>query len=314
MKILVTGGAGFIGSNFVNMALRGDFNKISEIVVIDKFTYAASETNIDGVSGMDYELINGDICNPEQIATAIKGVDVVINFAAESHVDNSINDGTQFMQSNFIGVFNILDQIRVSNSGCKLIQVSTDEVYGSLDSESANETQMLDPSSPYSASKAGSDLLALAYRRTFGLDVIVTRCCNNFGPRQHQEKLIPKIIHRVLSGEKIPIYGAGMNIREWIFVEDHCRAIYAIIVNSCKESIYNIGTGIEISNIDIAKVVCDHMSTDMSRIQHVEDRLGHDFRYSLDSSRIRHEFAWVPLVPLEAGIRSTIDWYSGKHS
>jgi dTDP-glucose 4,6-dehydratase len=243
------------------------------------------------------------------VASAIKDVDAVLNFAAESHVDRSINRADVFVSSNVSGVQVILDAIIASGRNIRFLQVSTDEVYGSITTGSWNEEWPLIPNSPYSATKAGGELLARAYHKTHGLDVVVTRCSNNYGPYHFPEKLIPLFITNLIEGRKVPIYGDGKNIRDWLHVDDHCRGIYAVLMNGLSGEVYNIGGGRELSNLEITNLILDAMGSDQSSIQYVEDRKGHDLRYSVDWSKINRELGYEPKIDFEDGLRDTIDWY-----
>jgi dTDP-glucose 4,6-dehydratase len=312
MKILVTGGAGFIGSNFVRMALRGDFAEISEVVVLDKLTYAGNVANLDfAVGNPNFEFIQGDICDAEIVSKALIGIDAVLNFAAESHVDRSIIDSSEFIRTNILGVQVLLEASR--NSAIKrFLQVSTDEVYGSIETGSWVETEPLLPNSPYAASKASADLIVRSYAHTHKMDVVITRCSNNYGPNQYPEKLIPFFVKQLLSGEKVPIYGDGLNVRDWLHVEDHCRGIALVLSKGVSGEIYNIGGGTELSNFSLALRIVKQLGLDSTYFEYVTDRKGHDRRYSVDWSKI-HSLGYLPLVPWETGIIQTIAHYQEKH-
>ena len=299
MRILVTGGLGFIGSNFV----RSIVNK-EEITVVDALKYGSNENNL---KDLDYNFVKEDICNYDLIAELVKGVDAIVNFAAETHVDRSISNPYVFIKSNVVGTYTILEAMRKVNPEAKLVHVSTDEVYGDIEEGSFKEGDMLKPSSPYSASKASADLFVLAYVRTYGLNAVITRCTNNYGPYQFPEKLIPKAIIRAKRNKKIPIYGSGKNVRDWIYVEDHCEAINLILERGEKGEIYNISSGDEKSNLEIVNKIQEIMGK-RDLMDFVEDRPGHDIRYSLDSSKIR-ELGWKPKHKFEEGLKETIGWY-----
>ena len=255
MHVLVTGAAGFIGSNFVRMTAQGAFPQISQVTVLDKLTYAGVIANLDQAKTMSgYTFIKGDICDSNLVKSLIANVDAVINFAAESHVDRSIEGAADFVQTNIVGVQTLLDACKASACNPRFIQISTDEVYGSIETGSWTEESPLLPNSPYSASKAGGELLARSYNKTHGLDVVVTRCSNNYGPFHFPEKLIPLFITNLIQGKKIPLYGKGNNIRDWLHVDDHCRGIYAALISGKPGEIYNIGGGTELSNLEITHI------------------------------------------------------------
>jgi dTDP-glucose 4,6-dehydratase len=308
MRVLVTGGAGFIGSNFVEMALTDQFPEISDVVVLDKLTYAGKLSNLASVSSSpNFEFIHGDICDVELVNATASQVDAIINFAAESHVDRSIENSSDFIRTNVLGTQVLLDAAK----NCKIkkfVQVSTDEVYGSILEGSWDENEPLLPNSPYSASKAAADLLVRAYFVTHGLNVNVTRCSNNFGPRQDFEKLIPNFISKLLSDEKVPIYGNGLNIRDWLFVNDHCLGIYLVLTKGQSGETYNIGGGTELTNIQLTKKLLKLIGKDDSYINYVKDRLGHDLRYSVDYTKIR-ELGFAPSDLFEENLAMTVSWY-----
>jgi dTDP-glucose 4,6-dehydratase len=308
MKILVTGGAGFIGANFIRLAMNGRFPNIQEVVVLDKLTYAGNYEFLKEFEGQpNFTFIEGDITNSDLISKLISEVDAVVNFAAESHVDRSITDASVFMETNILGVHVILDAL-IKWPQKRFLQISTDEVYGSIEKGTWSELEPLLPNSPYAASKASADLLVRSYFRTFDLDVVTTRCSNNYGPRQYPEKLIPVIIKSVLLGEKIPIYGDGTNSRDWLYVEDHCDAIYLVLSRGQTGEVYNIGGGTELTNLQLAKVILEYMNQDESQINFVANRLGHDFRYAVNWEKIR-QLGYTPRVDFEFGLPKTIDWY-----
>jgi dTDP-glucose 4,6-dehydratase len=287
MRVLVTGGAGFIGSNFVEMALTDQFPDISNVLVLDKLTYAGKLSNLSGVANNpNFEFVQGDICDVELANSLAANVDAVVNFAAESHVDRSIENSSEFIQTNVLGTQVLLDAAK-NQKVAKFVQVSTDEVYGSTLEGSWDENAPLLPNSPYSASKAAADLLVRAYFVTHGLDACVSRCSNNFGPKQDAEKLIPNFIMKLRQGEKVPVYGDGLNIRDWLYVEDHCVGIYLVLTKGLPGEIYNIGGGTELTNLELTKKLLDFFEKDESYIDYVPDRLGHDRRYSVDCTKIQ---------------------------
>jgi dTDP-glucose 4,6-dehydratase len=301
LRLLVTGAAGFIGSNFARMFAQGDLKQISSIKVLDKLTYAGVKGNLTSVEkSPEYQFIRGDICDPGQVSQAISEVDGVVNFAAESHVDRSISGAADFVQTNIVGVQVLLDAI---------LQVSTDEVYGSIEKGSWTEEWPLSPNSPYSASKASGELLARSYNRTHGMDIVITRCSNNYGTHHFPEKLIPLFITNLIEGKKVPVYGTGKNVRDWLHVNDHCRGIYQVLVNGRPGEVYNIGGGRELTNNEITGLILEAMGADESSIEYVEDRKGHDFRYSVDWTKINRELGYEPQVKFEDGLRETIQWY-----
>ncbi|GAB1401131.1 dTDP-glucose 4,6-dehydratase [Elusimicrobiota bacterium] len=306
-KILVTGGAGFIGSNFIRYML-GKYDY--KIVNLDLLTYAGNISNLNDLkNNKNYTFIKGDICD-EQLADKIisDGIDVIINFAAESHVDRSITDPGIFIKTNVLGTQNLLEQAKKYK--IKMIQISTDEVYGSLGSTGYfTENTPIDASSPYSASKASADLLVMAYHRTFGIDVNITRCSNNYGPYQFPEKLIPLFITNAMENKQVPLYGDGLNVRDWLFVEDHCSAIDTVLHKAKPGKIYNIGGNNEKTNRYITDTVLKHLGKDESLIKYVKDRLGHDRRYAIDATKIKTELGWQPKYVFEEAIVKTIQWY-----
>ena len=308
MKVLVTGGLGFIGSNFVRRYLRE--NRDAEIVNLDAQKRGSSPENLSRVEDDErYTFIPGEISDLELVSGLVCDSDVVVNFAAETHVDRSISDPTSFFDSNVRGVFIILEALRKNNPGGRLVHISTDEVYGDALKGSFTERDALKPSSPYSASKAASDVFVLAYARTYGLDAMVTRCTNNYGPHQFPEKLIPKTIIRTLMNLKIPIYGTGENVRDWIYVIDHCRAIEMVMQSGKAGEIYNVSSGEEKTNLEVVGEILSCMGEDEGGIEFVEDRPGHDLRYSLDSSKIRDELGWCPEHNFRKGIEEAVRWY-----
>ncbi len=308
MRYFVTGGAGFIGSNYVEHLFQ-NIDEVTGVTIYDKFTYAANPKNYQEFFGDPrLSVIKGDICDSFSLEDSMVHHDYVIHFAAESHVDRSISDASAFVQTNVLGTFNVLEASR--KSGVKtMIHVSTDEVYGSLPEGSADENYPLEPNSPYAASKAASDLLARSYFVTHGLDVRTTRCCNNYGKYQFPEKVIPVFVNKLNSGERLPIYGDGKNVREWIHVSDHAHGIQTVLEKGKAGEIYNIGTGSHLSNNDLATKIISLMGLKDSMKSYVNDRQGHDFRYSVDSRKIE-SLGFRRKIDFENGLRETIDWYS----
>ena len=304
MRILVAGGAGFIGSAYVHgrvAAHAGDY-----VRVLDKLTYAGRRENLEGLDPDRVELVEGDIADADAVAAAIEGCDAIVNFAAESHVDRSIHSPGEFIQTDVFGAFVMLEAAR--RAGIRHLQVSTDEVYGSIESGSFNEDSPLRPSSPYSASKAGGDLIVGAYRHTYDADARLGRGSNNYGPRQHPEKLIPLCILNALAGDPLPVYGDGMQVRNWIFVEDFCSAIDLVLERGEAGQAYNVGGPDELPNIDAVKLILELTGRDESLIEHVSDRPGHDRRYSLSSDKVR-ALGWEPGARFADGLRRTVEWY-----
>ena len=310
MRLLVTGGAGFIGSNFVRRIADSTLNGISSVTVLDKLTYAGVRENLSTAESLPgYQFIEGDICDPQIVSSLIGEVDAVVNFAAESHVDRSITNAADFIETNVAGVQVLLDAINATKKKIRFIQVSTDEVYGSINSGTWAEDSPLLPNSPYSASKAGGELLARSYNKTHGTDVVITRCSNNYGPFHFPEKLIPLFITNLLEGKKVPVYGNGKNVRDWLHVDDHCQGIYKVLMNGKSGEVYNIGGGQELTNLEITHLILKAMNSSESSIDYVEDRKGHDFRYSVNWSRINQELGYEPKVRFEDGLAETIRWY-----
>jgi dTDP-glucose 4,6-dehydratase len=308
MKLLVTGGLGFIGSNFCRYMLT-KYADI-ELVNLDKIGIGANPANLHDIENdKRYTFIKGDICNPQLLDKIIRNVDAVVNIAAETHVDRSIVDPNLFLQNNTIGTFTILEAMRKHNHNAKLLQVSTDEVYGQALKGSFTEKDPSNPSNPYSASKAAADMFVFSYCKTYGLNVSITRCTNNFGPYQLPEKLIPKTIIRALRNLPIPIYGSGTNIRDWIYVEDHCAAVDAALHEGKAGEVYNVSAGNELSNIEIAKKILNTLNKPENLITFVEDRPGHDIRYSLDSTKARSQLGWRPRLSFKQSLESTVRWY-----
>jgi len=306
MKLLVTGGLGFIGSNFIKNILE-NYTDYS-IINLDDERYGSNHLSLTSLKNSNnYKFVKGNICDTELCKKLVSESDIVINFAAESHVDRSILNAKPFMDSNIIGVHNILEQIKLHKK--RLIQISTDEVFGSLENESANEKFKLNSSSPYASSKASAELIINSYVKTYECDCIITRCTNNYGPHQFPEKLIPKTLLLAENNQKIPIYGTGKNIRDWIHVNDHCNAIIDVLHKGKTGESYNISANNEIDNITIVKKILSLMNKSEELIEFVEDRPGHDFRYSLDSSKIRNSLNWSSKINFDKGIQNTIDWY-----
>ena len=306
MKILVTGGLGFIGSNFILKILSK--NEKYSIVNLDDELFGSNSLSLKKIENLEnYEFVKGNIINGQLISKLVDECDSVVNFAAESHVDRSISNAKPFVDSNIVGVHTILEAIRKHNK--KLIHISTDEVFGSLEKSSADENSRFNPSSPYSASKASAELLVNSFFVTYGCDCMITRCTNNYGPRQFPEKLIPKTILYSKNDKKIPIYGTGKNIRDWIHVDDHCEAIYKVLKHGKKGESYNISSDNEIDNQTIIKKILAIMKKPEDMIEFVKDRPGHDFRYSMNSSKIRKQLGWSPKISFEEGLENTIDWY-----
>jgi dTDP-glucose 4,6-dehydratase len=309
MNLLITGGAGFIGSNFIRYMLRA--HPDYRIVNLDSLTYAGNLNNLkDCDSSPRYTFVRGDICDSPLVNRVMEEhlIDTVIHFAAESHVDRSIADASAFVKTNILGTYTLLEAAR-QHALHRFIHISTDEVYGSIPEGSFRETDVLSPSSPYSSSKAGSDLLALSYFTTFNLPVIVTRCTNNFGPYQFPEKLIPLFVTNLIDGKKVPVYGTGKNVRDWIHVGDHCQAIDFLLDKGDAGEIYNIGGENERTNLEITEKILRILKKDDSMIEHVQDRPGHDFRYSLNCTKLRR-LGWKPSRSFEEALRDTVSWYA----
>ena len=304
MRLLVTGGAGFIGSNYVRHRLAA--HPGDSVVVLDKLTYAGRRENLDDVADERVELVEADIADRDAVRGAIEGCDAVLNFAAESHVDRSIESPGEFITTDVFGAFVLLEAAR--EAGIRHLQVSTDEVYGSIEDGSFTEESPVDPSSPYSASKAGGDLIVLAYQRTYGADALICRASNNYGPFQHPEKLIPLCILNALAGDPLPVYGDGMQVRNWLFVEDNCAAIDVVLDRGAAGEVYNVGGPDELANIDTVRGILELCGRDESLIEFVTDRPGHDRRYSLASDKLE-ALGWEPEVGFREGLARTVDWY-----
>jgi dTDP-glucose 4,6-dehydratase len=304
LTLLVAGGAGFIGSAYVRRRLES--HPGDSVRVLDKLTYAGRRENLEGLPSERVELVVGDIGDPEAVASAIAGCDAVVNFAAESHVDRSIESPGEFIQTDVFGALVLAEAAR--DAGVRLLQVSTDEVYGSLEEGSATEEYPLRPSSPYSASKAGGDLIVGAFHHTYGADALIIRASNNYGPRQHPEKLIPLCVLNALAGDPLPLYGDGQQVRNWLYVEDCCTAIDMVLERGEAGQVYNVGGPDELKNLDVLHAILEHTGRDASLIEHVTDRPGHDRRYSLASQRLT-ELGWRAEVDFEEGLRRTVEWY-----
>ncbi len=316
MKILVTGGAGFIGSNFVRMALtdRLAVKDIERLSVLDALTYAGDEENLAAIANDSrFEFIKGDIRDEALVDELMKKHDYVVHFAAESHVDRSIEGGSEFVSTNVMGTQVLLDAAR-RNQIKRFVHISTDEVYGSIDEGAWPEDHPLLPNSPYSASKAGSDLLVRAYHRTHKLDTIITRCSNNYGHYQFPEKVIPLFVTNILEGKKVPLYGQGLNVRDWLHVDDHCRGIALALVKGRAGEIYNIGGGTELTNLELTYKILEVMGVGEEVIEKVEDRKGHDLRYSVDITKISTELGYKPEVSFDEGLKATAQWYKDNQS
>jgi dTDP-glucose 4,6-dehydratase len=305
MRLLVTGGAGFIGSNYIRMLVNGELKGISKIIVLDKLTYSGNKQNLIDLDSSSYEFIQGDICDTDLVSKLSKQVDAIVNFAAESHVDRSIDSSREFIQTNVLGTHTLLESARKSNVEI-FLQVSTDEVYGSIAEGSWDEDFPLKPNSPYAASKASADLISQAYYRTYGMDVRITRCSNNYGPYQYPEKVIPLFITNLIQDKKVPLYGQGLNVRDWLHVADHCRGIHLVLTKGKPGDVFNIGGGRELSNLELTRVILEAMAASEEKIEEVVDRLGHDFRYSLNIEKITNQLGYKPEVNFEEGISQTI--------
>ncbi len=311
MRLLVTGGAGFIGSHYVRSVLTGAWGGSvpDQLVVLDKFTYAGNIENLTPVLADErLRVVEGDILDRPIVDRLMAGVDAVVHFAAESHVDRSILGAADFVMTNVVGTQTLLDSAMGSGIE-KFVHVSTDEVYGSIEQGSWDEERPLEPNSPYSASKASSDLLARAYHRTHGLPVCITRCSNNYGPYQFPEKVIPLFVTNLIDGKDVPLYGEGANVRDWLHVDDHCRGIHLVLDGGRPGEVYNIGGGTEMSNKELTGLLLEATGTDWDRVQRVADRLGHDLRYSVDIAKISGELGYRPQVPFTQGLAETVEWY-----
>jgi dTDP-glucose 4,6-dehydratase len=311
MRVLVTGGAGFIGSNYVRRAVSGAYEGLADadVVVLDALTYAGVRENLAPVQDDPrLEFVHGDICDVDLVDSLMARVDQVVHFAAESHVDRSIHGAGEFVRTNVLGTQTLLDAA-LRHGIERFVHVSTDEVYGSIDEGSWTEDRPLEPNSPYSASKASSDLLARAYFRTHGLPVNITRCSNNYGPYQFPEKVIPLFVTNLMDGKKVPLYGDGLNVRDWLHVDDHCRGIELVRSGGKAGETYNIGGGTELTNRELTERLLAASGKDWSSVEPVQDRKGHDRRYSVDISKISAELGYAPQVPFEQGLAETVAWY-----
>jgi dTDP-glucose 4,6-dehydratase len=311
VKILVTGGAGFIGSNFTRMVLRDQLPGLegASITVLDALTYSGTLTNLDAVSASPrFTFLHGDIRDENIVTSAMKDQDVVVHFAAESHVDRSVNNSRIFVETNVLGTQTLLDAALALGIN-RFVHISTDEVYGSISTGSWDENEPLLPNSPYSASKAASDLLVRSYNITHGLNTSITRCSNNYGPHHFPEKVIPLFVTNLLDGKKVPLYGDGGNIRDWLHVDDHCRGIAAVVVAGRPGEIYNIGGGTELSNLELTEMLLEATGRDWSFVEKVADRKGHDLRYSVDIGKISSELGYQPQVDFHKGLEDVVSWY-----
>jgi dTDP-glucose 4,6-dehydratase len=309
-KLLVTGGMGFIGSEFVRQ--ESDRKKFKKIFVLDSFSYAANPDSLEStIKSRNVEIIRGDINDVALVSELISQVDGVVNFAAESHVDNSILDIKPFLKSNIMGVANLLEAAR-KHKIQRFVQISTDEVYGSIPDGSFKEDDRLNPRNPYSASKASAEFLCNSFQNTYGLDVVITRTCNNYGPFQQFEKFIPTALKALIDGRKIPVYGDGSQVREWIHVSDNCRAITEVLEKGLSGSIYNIGTSRHIRNLDLARLLIAELGLNEKSLEFVPDRPGHDQRYSISSAKIKNELNWSPQIEFEDGLKETVKWYQER--
>jgi dTDP-glucose 4,6-dehydratase len=312
MRILVTGGAGFIGSHYVRTLLTGGYPGFAdaEVTVFDKLTYAGNLANLAPVADSPrYRFLRGDICSAADLDAALPGHDVVVNFAAESHVDRSIHGAADFVLTNVLGAQQVFEACLRAGVG-RVLHVSTDEVYGSIDSGSWTEDHLLEPNSPYSAAKAGSDLIARAYAKTYGLNISITRCSNNYGPYHFPEKVIPLFVTNLLDGQKVPLYGEGANVRDWLFVDDHCRGIQLVLEKGGRGEIYNIGGGRELSNRELTEKLLEATGRDWSYVENIVDPRGggHDLRYSVDFAKTA-ALGYAPRMPFEEGLARTVQWY-----
>ncbi len=304
MRLFITGGAGFIGSNYVRHVLA---TTDDEVTVFDALTYAGNLENLEDVAGDPrYAFVKGDICDPAVVRATLDGADAVVNFAAESHVDRSIENPGEFIQTDVFGTFVLLEAAR--DAGIRHLQISTDEVYGSIPEGSFTESSPLDPSSPYSASKAGGDLLVGAFKNTYGMDALIVRASNNYGPRQHPEKLIPLMVLNAMAGDRLPVYGDGQQVRNWLFTEDFASAIDVVLAKGESGEVYNVGGPEELTNMEVVETILELTGNDDSLIDYVDDRLGHDRRYSLSADRTE-SLGWRAQVHWKEGIRRTVEWY-----
>jgi dTDP-glucose 4,6-dehydratase len=313
MRILVTGGAGFIGSNYVRRIVDGSLKGVTEVVVLDKLTYAGTLKNLESLPKDSFRFIQGDICDESLVSKLVAEIDAVVNFAAESHVDRSITDPTSFIETNIKGTHTLLEATKRAGEK-RYLQISTDEVYGTIKEGSWSEDYPLLPNSPYSASKASADLITRSYFRTFGLNASITRCSNNYGPNQFPEKVIPLFITNLMDGKKVPLYGDGLNVRDWLHVDDHCRGTHSVLLNGRPGEIYNIGGGEELTNKELTNIILSAFGKGDESIEYVPDRPGHDFRYSVNIKKISSELGYSPQVKFKEGIKETIKWYQENES
>jgi dTDP-glucose 4,6-dehydratase len=316
VRILVTGGAGFIGSNFVRHVLADDYPALAgaEVAVLDALTYSGNIENLASVANDPrFSFLHGSIADDALLDASLPGVDAIVHFAAESHVDRSVRDASPFYLTNVVGT-QVLYDAAVRHGIARVVHVSTDEVYGSIDEGSWSEDHLLEPNSPYAASKASSDLVARAWHQTHGLNVSITRCSNNYGPYQFPEKLIPLFITNLLDGRPVPLYGDGENVRDWLHVDDHCRAIALVLEGGTAGGIYNIGGGVELSNRALTQLLLDATGRDWSLVEQAPDRLGHDRRYSVDIAKIHDELGYSPEVSFEHGLAATVEWFRGNRA
>lgn len=308
MNLVIAGGLGFIGTNYVKRILDGTLSGVSKIRVIDKHTYASDLSNFSESELQQFEIINGDICSESQVHKSFKGMDSLVNFAAESHVDRSILDPIIFLKTNVLGISVLLKSALQCNIN-NIVQISTDEVYGSVTKGSRLESDFLNPSSPYSASKASADLICKSFSKTYGISIKITRSSNNYGPYQYPEKLIPLSIIKLLSNQKLSIYGNGKNKRSWLHVDDNCQGIHKVLLNGRSGEIYNIGGGSEISNLELVKIILRYFNKNDSYLNFIDDRKGHDFRYSIDWNKAKNELNYYPVKNFSHGLIETIQWY-----
>ncbi len=315
MRLVVTGAAGFIGSQYVRSLLNTDRGKgITHITVVDSLTYAGNLANLAGVAqDPRYTFVQSDICDSETMNDILNGNDAIVHFAAESHVDRSITGSAEFIRTNVLGTHTLLEASREQKIG-RFVHVSTDEVYGSIEHGSWPETHPLLPNSPYAASKASSDLLVRSFFRTHHLDTVTTRCSNNYGYFQFPEKLIPLFVTNLIDGKKVPLYGSGTNVRDWLHVDDHCNGIHLALTKGKSGEIYNIGGGTELTNLEMTQLILDEMNVDWDVVERVEDRKGHDLRYSVDCSKAESELGYKPEVPFSQGLTETVEWYKNNES
>ncbi len=314
MRVVITGAAGFIGSRLAEMLLASEEVGADEVVLLDALTYSGRRENMaTALADPRARFVHGSITDPATTDAALAGADWVLHLAAESHVDRSIAGARPFFETNVLGTQQLLESARRAGVA-RFVHVSTDEVYGSIAEGSWREDHLLEPNSPYSASKAGSDLAALAYHRTYGLDVRVTRCSNNYGPRQFPEKVIPLFVTNLVDGRSVPLYGDGLNVRDWLHVDDHCRGILAVAMRGRAGEVYNIGGGTELTNRELTERLLALCGADLSRVEAVADRLGHDRRYSVDWTKIREELGYSPQVDFAEGLAATVAWYRENES